>query len=171
LPGFRVGLPDDEPGFNLPNDGSTPPVLPGAPDIPTVDDNYPFGATSFSFRVPQASGPNPVALLDAPETTALPAGFDSAGMFRNADSGLFPTTYGAYVPFAGGPSPQDPVRASTERTANFYTGVGGTPFSFADSQGRSTSPAALRGGIVVASGSRPGDAGRNVGKLATRPAT
>ena len=146
LPGFRVGLPGDEPGFNVPNDGSTPPVLPGAPDVPAVDDNYPFAATSFSFRAPQASSPNPAAPLDAPEKTALPAGFGSAGMFRDAYSGLFPTPYGAYVPFAGGPSPQDPARASAERTANFYAGVGGTPLSFANSQGRSISPTALRGG-------------------------
>jgi len=28
LPGFRVGLADDDtPGFNVPSDGSTPPVL------------------------------------------------------------------------------------------------------------------------------------------------
>jgi hypothetical protein len=147
LPGFRVGLPeDDEPGFNVPNDGSTPPVLTGVPDVPAFDDNYPFGATSFSFMAPQASGPNPVAPLDAPGTTALPAVFASAGTFNNADSGLLPTTYGAYVPFAGGPSPQDPVQASTERTANFYTGVGGAPLSFADSQGLSTNPTALVGG-------------------------
>jgi hypothetical protein len=62
LPGFRVGLPDDDQlGFNVANDGSTPPVVPGAPDVPTVDDNYPFGATSPGFIAPQAPSPNPVA--------------------------------------------------------------------------------------------------------------
>jgi hypothetical protein len=62
LPGFRVGLPeDDEPGFNVANDGSTPPVLPGAPNVPTVDDNYPFGATSPGFIAPPAPSPNPGA--------------------------------------------------------------------------------------------------------------
>jgi hypothetical protein len=71
VPGFRVGrLDDDELGFNVADDGSTPPVLPGAPDVPTVDDNYPFGATSFSFTAPQRPRPNPVAPLDVPETTA-----------------------------------------------------------------------------------------------------
>jgi hypothetical protein len=54
VPGFRIGRPDDELGFNVANDGSTPPVLPGAPDVPTVDDNYPFGATSPGFIAPPA---------------------------------------------------------------------------------------------------------------------
>ena len=62
VPGFRVGRPDDdELGFNVADDDSTPPVLPGAPDVPTVDDNYPFGATSPGFVAPQAPSPNPVA--------------------------------------------------------------------------------------------------------------
>ena len=62
LPGFRVGLADDDtPGFNVPTDGSTPPVLPDAPDVPTVDDNYPFRATPLGFNVPQAPSPNPAA--------------------------------------------------------------------------------------------------------------
>jgi hypothetical protein len=62
LPGFRVGRPDDgELGFNVANDGSTPPVLPGVPDVPTVDDTYPFGATSPGFIAPPAPGPNPFA--------------------------------------------------------------------------------------------------------------
>jgi hypothetical protein len=64
LPGFRVGRPDDdELGFNVANDGATPPVLPGAPDVPTVDDNYPypFSATSPGFIAPPAPGPNPAA--------------------------------------------------------------------------------------------------------------
>jgi hypothetical protein len=63
LPGFRVGLPDDDQlGFNVANDGSTPAVVPGAP-VPTVDDNYPFGATSPGFVAPQAPSPNPGAPL------------------------------------------------------------------------------------------------------------
>src|SRR5713226_3762024 len=64
VPGFRVGLSDDdELGFNVANDGSTPPVLPGAPDVPAVDDYYPFGATSPGFIAPPAPSPNPVAPL------------------------------------------------------------------------------------------------------------
>jgi hypothetical protein len=64
LPGFRVGLPDDDKlGFNVANDGSTPPVLPDAPDVPTVDDNYPFGATSPGFVASPAPSPNPGAPL------------------------------------------------------------------------------------------------------------
>jgi len=61
LPGFRVGRPDDdELGFNVANDGSTPPVLPGAPDVPTVDDNYPypFSATSPSSRPSISTAPS-----------------------------------------------------------------------------------------------------------------
>src|SRR5216683_6780519 len=90
VPGFRVGLPDDELGFNVANDGSTPPVLPGVPQVPTVDDNYPFGTTSPGFIAPPAPSPNPGAPLNAPETTALPAAFGPAGLFYNADSGLYP---------------------------------------------------------------------------------
>ena len=82
LPGFRVGLADDDtPGFNVASDGSTPPVLLDAPDVPAVDDNYPFRATPLGFNVPQAPSPNPAAPPDAPETTALPAVFGPAGMF------------------------------------------------------------------------------------------
>src|SRR5713101_5139445 len=62
VPGFRVGLPDDELGFNVANDGSTPPVLPGVPQVPTVNDNYPFGTTSPGFIAPPAPSPNPTAL-------------------------------------------------------------------------------------------------------------
>src|SRR5258707_14505790 len=62
VPGFRVGRPDDdELGFTVADDGSTPPVLPGASDVPPVDDTYPFGATSPGFITPPASSPNPVA--------------------------------------------------------------------------------------------------------------
>ena len=62
VPGFRVGRPDDdELGFNVADDGSTPPVLPGASDVPTVGDDYPFGATSPGSATPQAPSPNPVA--------------------------------------------------------------------------------------------------------------
>src|SRR5260370_9716868 len=64
VPGFRVGLPDDdELGFNVANDGSTPPVLPGAPGVPAVDDNYPFGAMSPGFIAPPTPNPNPVTPL------------------------------------------------------------------------------------------------------------
>jgi hypothetical protein len=60
LPGFRVGLADDDaPGFNAPTDGSSPLVLPDGPDVPIFDDNYPFRATPLGFNVPQAPNPNP----------------------------------------------------------------------------------------------------------------
>src|SRR4030088_2348846 len=73
VPGFRVGRPDDDEfGFNVANDGSTPPVLPGAPDVPTVGDNYPFGATPAGFIAPQAPSPNPVAPLGS-GSSSLPA--------------------------------------------------------------------------------------------------
>ena len=75
LPGFRVGRPDDgELGFNVANDGSTPPVLPGVPDVPAVDDNYPypFSATSPGFIAPPAAGPNPAAPLGI-GSSSLPA--------------------------------------------------------------------------------------------------
>ncbi len=74
LPGFRVGLPDeDELGFNVANDGLTPPVLPDAPDVPPVDDNYPFRPTSFGFTVPQSAGPQSAAPPGIGITAALGA--------------------------------------------------------------------------------------------------
>ena len=59
LPGFRVGLADDDtPGFNVASDGSTQPVLLDAPDIPAVDDGYPFRAHSPNRTDPAGMPPD-----------------------------------------------------------------------------------------------------------------
>jgi hypothetical protein len=62
LPGFRVGLPDDEElGFNVEDNGSVPPVLPAVPDVATVDENYPYGPMPAGFFPLQRLSPNPAA--------------------------------------------------------------------------------------------------------------
>ncbi len=164
LPGFRVGLPeDDQLGFNVANDGSTLPVVPDAPDVSTVDGNYPFAETSPGFITPPAPSPNSVAPLGVPEATALPAAFGPAGALYNADSGLFPTAYGTYVPFAGGPSPQDPLGAKSDRTVTFYAGVGGTPPRFPGPQGPSPNPTApLASGSLALPAMRESTASENL---------
>ena len=106
VPGFRVGLPaEDEFGFNVATDGSTPPLLPGIPDVPAIDDNYPFGPTSPGFIVPQGPGSYPVAPLGnrlppplagnqmstPPTAPAGPLSFDPQG-----SGGAF--NYARYVP-------------------------------------------------------------------------
>ena len=116
LPGFRVGpLEDDEPGFNVPNDGSTPPVLPGAPAVPTVVDNYPFGATSFSFRAPQSTGLNTFVLPG--NGPPLPPGAGQMPPNPTAAAGALPLdprgyggafNYARYVP-DNPVDPADPV--------------------------------------------------------------
>jgi hypothetical protein len=102
VPGFRVGRPDDdELGFNVADDGSTPPVLRGAPDVPTVDDNYPFGATSPGFVAPQAPSPNPVA-PPATGSPLLPAGHQmpTTPMVETGFLPLDPRGYGGAFNYA-----------------------------------------------------------------------
>jgi hypothetical protein len=69
VPGFRVGLTDDDgPGFKVAGDDPMTPVPPGNTDVTAVDDTYPFGATSFSFAAPQGAS----AYLVAPPGAGLP---------------------------------------------------------------------------------------------------
>jgi hypothetical protein len=132
LPGFRVGLPeDDELAFNVANDGSTPPV-PGAPDVPTVDDSYPFGATSPGSVAPQAPSPNPAAPLGI-GFPLPPAGHQmptdptpSAGSFPldpQGSGGAF--NYARYVP----DSPINQADPAAEPPNPIQKASGGTDFS------------------------------------------
>ena len=90
LPGFRVGRPDDgELGFNVANDGSTPPVLPGVPDVPAVDDTYPFGATSPRLHGTAGTGPQSVCasrqrIATAPGRQSNAHDSDAVGRFLAA---------------------------------------------------------------------------------------
>jgi hypothetical protein len=133
VPGFRVGLPqDDALGFNVASDGSTPPVVPGAPDVPTVDDNYPFGATSPGFMAPPAPNPNPVAPLG--NGSPLPLGGNQMPTDPTAPAGALPPdprgyggafNYARYVP--GNPINQaDPA---AEPPSPLQKTSGGTDFN------------------------------------------
>ena len=116
VPGFRVGLPDDE-------NGSVRRALPATLSAP------PFGYDPFG---------------NALQTTA-PTAFGSTGLFYNADSGLYPTTYRAYDPVAGHTPSPDAVRGTPDRAANLYADVAGTPPSFANPPRLSTNQTALFG--------------------------
>jgi hypothetical protein len=106
VPGFRVGLPDDDKlGFNVANDGSTPPVLPGARDAPAVDDNYPFGATLPGFIAPPAPSRDPVAPLS--NASPLPLAGNQMPTNPTVSAGFLPLdprgyggafNYARYVP-------------------------------------------------------------------------
>src|SRR5215813_4985895 len=97
VPGFRVGLPDDPPGFRIAEDGSVrSPVLPP----PTV----PFGYDPYS-NILQITAP----------TVRTPA-----GAFYQPGSGLSPTQYTGYVPVSGDSPFQDPLRQAVDGAANPY---------------------------------------------------
>lgn len=129
VPGFRVGLTEDPPGFAIEPDGSVRRAIPGTPSAP-----------AFGYD------PNGNAL----QTTAPPPAFNPAGMLYTAGSGLYPITYPPYVRFAGGLPSQDPLLEKSDRAANFYADVGVNPLSFPDPQGLSANPTA-----PVGSGSPP----------------
>ncbi len=161
LPGFRVGPADDDtPGFNVPTDGPTSPVLPGAADAPTVDDSYPFGATSFSFNAPQGPAPNPVAPLGIGSPPPL------AGNQMPADptpsAGSLPTDprgFGGAVNFARY-VPDDPI-SQTDLAAEPPNPIqktsGGTDFSPIGSAQAQT-PQAQQPGTSLKIDPSPGEA-------------
>jgi RHS repeat-associated protein len=61
--------------------------------------------------------------------------FNYAGMFFNADSGLYLTQYRAYDPVAGRWLSRDPLGEQSDVVANLYRYVGGNPVSFQDLSG------------------------------------
>src|SRR5882757_7334565 len=161
VPGFRVGRPDDdELGFNVADDGSTPPVLPGAPDVPTVDDNYPFGATSPGFVAPQAPSSNPVAPPGTgsplpPAGNQMPtnpmAQTDSLPLDPRGYGGAF--NYARYVP----DNPIDQADPATEPPNPVQGTSGGTDFSPIGSAQAQT-PQAQKPGTSLEIDPSPGEA-------------
>jgi hypothetical protein len=161
VPGFRVGRPDDdELGFNVADDGSTPPVLPGASDVPTVDDNYPFGATSPGFVAPQAPSPNPVA-PPATGSPLLPAGHQmpTTPMVESGFLPLDPRGYGGafnyarYVP----DNPIDQADPAAEPPNPLQKTSGGTDFNPIGSAQAQT-PQAQKPGTSLEIDPAPGEA-------------
>jgi hypothetical protein len=158
--GFRVGRPgDDELGFNVADDGSTPPVLPGAPDVPTVDDNYPFGATSPGFVAPQAPSPNPVA----PPGTGSPlppAGHQmpTNPMAQTGSLPLDPRGYGGAFNYAryGPDNPINQADPAAEPPNPVQGTSGGTDFSPIGSAQAQT-PQAQKPGTSLETDTSPGE--------------
>jgi RHS repeat-associated protein len=74
------------------------------------------------------------------QTTAPVTDFGYAGMFYDADSGLYLTPYRAYDPVAGRWLSRDPVGEGGDPGANLYAYVGGNPIEFADPLGLCGSP-------------------------------
>jgi len=146
-PGFRVGLPDDEElGFNVEGDGSAPPALPGPPDVPTVDGNYPYGTMPASFFAPQELSPYPAApfgngspppVLPGPPATPTvddnyPYGTTPAGFFGRqgpSPNPAGPFGNGSPSPQAAGQMPPDPMASggSMQPGRRDY----GAPFNYA----------------------------------------
>jgi hypothetical protein len=106
--------------------------LPGVADVPTVDDNYPFGATSPGFIIPPAPSPNPVVSLgngsplppasnQMPPDPMAPAG--SLPLDPRGYGGAF--NYVRYVP----DNPIDQADPATESPDPLQKASGGTDFN------------------------------------------
>jgi hypothetical protein len=94
VPGIRVGLPDDLPGFRIAEDGS---VRRGP--VPPLPSAVPFGHDPYS-NVLQITAP----------TVLRPA-----RPFYQPGSGLSPTQYIGYVPVSGDSPAPDPLRQAVDR--------------------------------------------------------
>src|SRR5713101_8941479 len=121
-PGFRVGLPDDEElGFNVEDNGTAPPVLPGAPDVPTVDDNYPYGTTPANFFAPQRLSPNPaVPFGNGSPPSVLPGTPDVPTIDGNYPYGTTPA--GFFGRQGPSPNPAGPFGGPSPNTASTKAG-------------------------------------------------
>ncbi len=69
------------------------------------------------------------------QTTAPTTDFVYAGMFFNADSGLYLTNYRAFDPVAGRWLSRDPIGERSDAVANLYSYVGANPVALTDTLG------------------------------------
>jgi RHS repeat-associated protein len=75
------------------------------------------------------------------QATAPVTDFNYAGMFFNADSGLYLTLFRAYDPVTGRWISRDPIGEIGDAAANLYDYVGGNPISNGDPLGLAPIPA------------------------------
>jgi RHS repeat-associated protein len=75
--------------------------------------------------------------------------FTYAGMFANADSGLYLTKYRAYDPAAGRWLSRDPMGEGSDPIGNLYRYVQGNPLSYVDPQGDQAWPAIMFLGVIA----------------------
>ena len=78
---------------------------------------------------------DPYPYGNALQGTAPLTDFNYAGMFYNADSGLYLTQYRAYDPVSGRWLSRDPMGESSDLAANLYRYVEGNPISLVDPRG------------------------------------
>jgi hypothetical protein len=109
-PGFRVGLPEDLPGFRIDKNGSVRRMFGGSSNVPAFDYD-PYG--------------------NARLTTSLPTGFSYPG---NASSGHYLL---AFDPVGSRWSSRDTFGENTDVTKTVYPYVGGNPASQAYPTGQS----------------------------------
>jgi RHS repeat-associated protein len=97
---------------------------------------------------------------NALQTTTPLTDFNYAGMFTNADSGLYLTQYRAYDSVSGRWLSRDPLGEARNIPANLYEYVGGNPVNDVDPLGLAETPyppAGIPGGPYVPQpGQRPG---------------
>jgi len=84
---------------------------------------------------------------NALQATAPLTDFGYAGMFPNADSGLYLTQYRAYDPVAGRWLSRDPIGESSDPAANLYAYVRNNPLGLVDPFGLEGIPSAPPAGI------------------------
>lgn len=84
--------------------------------------------------------------------TAPLTDFNYAGMFYNADSGLYLTQYRAYDPIAGRWLSREPTGEQSDAVGNLYPYVQGNPLSYRDPQGLNPAVAI---GVEIGSGAGP----------------
>jgi hypothetical protein len=145
--GFRVGLPDDLPGFSIDENG-----LPRRP-LPSAASSIPFGYDPYSD----------VLQITAP-TVSRPA-----GPFYQPSNGTSPMRYTGYIPVSGdspsqdplrqavdraqvpmsGGLPNDPLRQAVDRAANLYTNPNRAPGSIPTSDA-GAAIGGLIGGLIGA---------------------
>ena len=83
------------------------------------------------------------------QSTAPVTDFMYAGMFYNADSGLYLTQFRAYDPVAGRWLSRDPLGETTDASGNICTYVSGNPLTSTDINGNQTAQVIVGIGIVL----------------------